>query len=178
MPAHADTATATTVARGLREPTPVVPTPLLSAYDRIGGADTIAALAELFYIRILGRGRLARHIAHLDADGISFLKTRIAAFAEHILDGPGDFDVTILPSLHTDHHIDMRDFRIAAHTFIGCLWDLNAPEHVITATTHRLLALEHDLTATTHRRLAQEHDSTSTAATTADGASTQENASS
>lgn len=103
-------------------------------YERLGGRESIDAVVEEFYDRVLSDDRVIHFFEDADT---SSLRTHQAQFIASVTGGPVEYDGDDMAAAHAHLDIDGRDFRIIANHLNDALEEYDVPEQerreVITA---------------------------------------------
>jgi hemoglobin len=98
-----------------------------SAYERIGGAATVAAATEALYERILDDERLASHFIGMDIERI---KHHVRLVLTQMLGGPGIYDMTQLRAAHSRLCVSRADFAATNGHLLGALAEVGVPADI------------------------------------------------
>ncbi|WP_137283522.1 group I truncated hemoglobin [Halorussus salinisoli] len=94
-------------------------------YERLGGRESISAVVEVFYERVLGDDRVNHFFENTD---MSALRAHQTKFLASVTGGPVEYDGEDLSSAHAHLDIDGEEFEIIAHHLDAALADLDVPE--------------------------------------------------
>lgn len=94
-------------------------------YERIGGSEAIEAAIDAFYVRVLEDDRV-RH--YFDDIEMARLKRHQKQFFEFGTGGPGEYDVTLIETLHARHNIDEEAYEVFIGHFEDTLEAFGVPE--------------------------------------------------
>ena len=99
-------------------------------YDKYGGEDTIRALVEEFYTRVLSDGELAPFFQEVD---MGRLKRHQALFISQALGGPKQYDGREMTEAHQGLNITGAQFEAVAGHLHGALSTLDVEAEDIQA---------------------------------------------
>jgi len=98
-----------------------------SAYDRIGGAATVAAAAERLCRRLLDDERLASHVGGLPLDEVEKDARQVLT---QMLGGPARVDLSRLRNARTHLCISHADYAATCGHMLAALAEVGAPVDV------------------------------------------------
>lgn len=94
-------------------------------YERIGGSEAIEAAIDAFYERVLDDDRVNHYFEDIEMDR---LKRHQKQFFEFGTDGPGEYDVSLIETLHAKHDIDAHAYDVFIGHFEDTLDAFGLPE--------------------------------------------------
>ena len=98
-----------------------------SAYERIGGAATVAAVTDDLYRRLLDDERLASHFLGMSIERI---KHHMRSVLAQLLGGPGQYDMTRLRAAHGQLCVSRADYAATCGHLMGAQADAGVPADV------------------------------------------------
>lgn len=94
-------------------------------YERLGGRESISAVVDEFYDRILSDDRVNHYFEETDVEALRAHQTQ---FIASVAGGPIEYDGADLSEAHAQLAIDGRDFRIVANHLNDALVAFDVPE--------------------------------------------------
>lgn len=94
-------------------------------YERLGGRESIAAVVEEFYDRVLADDRVNHFFEDADVSSLRAHQTRFLAAAAG---GPVEYDGDDMEAAHAHLDVDDRDFDVIADHLDAALASFDVPE--------------------------------------------------
>ena len=111
-------------------------------YREVGGHETVAAVVDLFYRRVLADDQLAGFFADIDLEA---LRRHQAAFIDRALDGPGRYRGRAIREAQRGLRITAPQFERMLGHLAAALRECAVPEAPAAAIISRLAALRDDV---------------------------------
>ncbi len=117
---------------------------MASVYDEIGGAVSVAAAVDQFYVRVLGDAGLAPYFVRTD---MLRQKSHMRAFLAAALGGPQLYAGRDMRAAHAHAGVTLEAFdRVVMH-LVATLAGLGIPETIIGAIGGKLVPLREQIVA-------------------------------
>lgn len=100
----------------------------VSAYEQIGGAESVKEAVRRLYEYLLSDPELRGYFVGVD---LPQLKAHMAMLLSQVLGGPGGYDVGRLTPAHQRLNISAAHFRRVVLYVTGVLWELRVPLAII-----------------------------------------------
>ena len=97
-------------------------------YERLGGYDAIAAVADMLMVRIKDDGKLRRFYDHRGADGIAREQQLLVDFLSESTGGPMVYTGRKMETVHVGMHLDNEDWKRAMDHLAATLDIFEVPE--------------------------------------------------
>lgn len=94
-------------------------------YERLGGRESISAVVDEFYDRVLSDDRVNHFFEETD---VAALRAHQTQFIASVTGGPVEYDGADVSAAHAHLDIDGRDFRIIANHLNDALVAFDVPE--------------------------------------------------
>lgn len=117
-------------------------TPQISLYEQLGGRESIAAVVEAFYVRVLADDQLSPLFAGLD---LAQQRRHLAAFLAVALGGPNEYRGRALHQAHQGLGITPEHFGAVAGHLRATLAAFAVPETLITIVLGAVAGLRDDI---------------------------------
>lgn len=100
----------------------------MTIYDAIGGADSVSAAVDKFYVRVLDDPTLAPFFEGVDMDR---LKSHQRSFIAAAIGGPEIYSGRDMAAAHAGLGISDEDFAAVVGHLVDTLTELGVPEETI-----------------------------------------------
>lgn len=114
----------------------------VSDYERVGGADAVTTVVQLFYERVLADPELAGYFTDVD---MPRLKRHQVLLISQVLGGPAEYDGQDLRAAHTGMQITSDHYaRVFGH-LVAVLHDAGVDAEIIGRVGTELAGAERDI---------------------------------
>ena len=114
-------------------------TPSVSQWERVGGAEAVAAVLDRFYVAVLDDAQLSTFFAGVSVDDI---KPHLAEVLKVVLgasDAKTDIDLAgYLTGAHSDLGVSASDYARTGELLLGVLAEFSVPDDIVETVTAAL----------------------------------------
>ncbi|PWK14484.1 group I truncated hemoglobin [Tumebacillus permanentifrigoris] len=111
----------------------------MSLYEKLGGEESISAVVENFYTRVLADDIVNKYFANTDMDK---QRRHQSAFISFALGGPKQYSGKSMEKAHEGMNLQPEHFNAIATHLSAALADFNVPQEDIDAVINKIATLK------------------------------------